>query len=63
MIHRYLSVSGIAFRYYRIVHPERKYTEESQQSLRQFRQDKKIDKKILKKVITDIFKEQKALLK
>jgi len=61
MIHKALKIAIVASRYYAIVAPDRNYP--TQQALRQFRQDKKIDKKIVHQVIADIFKEQKALLK
>lgn len=61
MIHPDISKTGAAFRYYKIVHPERKYPR--RQALRQLKQDKNIDLKVLKSVIREIFQEQLNLLK
>jgi hypothetical protein len=61
MIHKALIKAQVALRYYTIVQPGRKYP--PQQALRQFRQDKALDKKIVLRVISQIFKEQKEMLK
>lgn len=60
MIHPDISKTGVAVRYYEVVHPERNY--QKHQALRQFRQDRAIDLKVLKSVIREIFKEQMKLL-
>jgi hypothetical protein len=58
-IHGAFIKARIAAHYYAI--KGRNY--EFQHALRQFRQDKAIDKKIVSKVISQIFKEQKEMLK
>jgi predicted GIY-YIG superfamily endonuclease len=54
-------VSYIAQEYYKIKHPERRYTRHY--SIRQWRQDKTIDKDIVNVVLKKIFEEQTKLLK
>jgi hypothetical protein len=61
MIHKALSKTEIAFRYYRAVAPERKYNKEA--ARKQFNQDRDIDSKVISKIVDQIFKEQKELLK
>jgi hypothetical protein len=61
MIHKALSKTEIAFRYYKEVAPERKYDKEA--ARKQFNQDRDIDSKVISKIVDQIFKEQKELLK
>lgn len=61
MIHKAIVKAQVAARYYEIVNPERNYP--IQQALRQFRQDRNINKKIVLKIISQIFQEQKKMLK
>jgi proline racemase len=61
MIHKALKITEVAQRYYKIKHPERRYTRHY--SIRQWRQDKTIDKDIVNVVLKKIFEEQTKLLK
>jgi len=60
-IHDAFSKAAIAVRYYQRVKPERNYDAEA--ARKQFDQDSKIDRKIVLEVVTEIFKEQKAMLR
>jgi len=61
MIHPAIKKTQVALRYYKIVYPERNYDDHN--AVRQFNQDKKINNVIVLRVITEIFKEQKEILK
>lgn len=61
MIHKAFVITEIALRYYKIKHPERKYSRHY--AVRQWRQDNKIDRDILKVVINKVFEEQTKILK
>jgi len=60
MIHPATKITAIAKRYYKIVHPERKYSDHY--AIRQWRQDKKIDVNIVESILLDIFKEQRKMI-
>lgn len=61
MIHEAFKITEIALRYYKITHPERKYSRHY--AVKQWRQDKKIDKKIVLSIVNQINSEQKTILK
>ncbi len=60
-LHEAFTVTEIALRYYKKVHPERNYSRHY--AIKQWRQDKNIDQSVVEKVILKIFDEQKQLLK
>lgn len=60
-IHKAIRITEVSHRYYKIVHPSRKYTKI--QASYQFRQDLSINWSIVLKVLDTIYQEQKELLK
>jgi hypothetical protein len=61
MLHKAFVITEIALRYYKITHPERKYTRHY--AVKQWRQDKNIDKSVVQLVLSNVFEQQKKLLK
>jgi len=61
LIHPAFSKSEIAFRYYRIIAPDREYPKEKARI--QFQQDNNINLKIVRHVIDELYSEQLLLLK
>ncbi len=55
-----MTMGDIAFRYYQIVKPEKKYSIDSARNY--FVRDSKIDFKVLRKVVTDIYYDQLGLI-
>lgn len=60
LIHPAFSKSEIAYRYYKIVHPDREYSKEKARI--QFQQDNKLNLKTVRHVIDELYSEQKQLL-
>ena len=61
MLKQLTNTSELALRYYRVVHPERDYSDR-RAALRQFIQDKHIDKRTLKKVARDIAQDVQKII-
>lgn len=59
-LHEALNKNHVAFQYYKILHPQRKY--ELEHARKQFLQDNNIDLKTVRKAIKMIFEEQVKLL-
>lgn len=60
MLHKAFVITEIALRYYKIIHPERKYSRHY--AVKQWRQDKNIDKPTVWAIINKIINEQRKTL-
>jgi len=60
LLHKAFVATEIAIRYYKITHPERKYSRHY--AIRQWRQDKKIDKGTVWNIINQVINDQRKTL-